>query len=39
LRLWFVAFDSRDPLNTPVDITETNAVQQFNPLFMLVDGR
>ena len=38
-RLWFVTFDSRDPLNTPVDITESNAVQQFNPLFMLVDGR
>ena len=39
MRLWFVTFDSRDPLNTPVDITETNAVQQFNPLFMLVQGR
>jgi hypothetical protein len=39
MRLWFVTFDSRDPLNTPVDITESNAVQQFNPLFMLVDGR
>ena len=39
MRLWFVTFDSRDPLNTPVDITESNAVQQFNPLFMLVEGR
>ena len=39
LRLWFVNFDSRDPLNTPVDITESNAVQQFNPLLMLVEGR
>lgn len=38
-RLWFVAFDSRDPLNTGVDITESNSVQQFNPLFMLMDGR
>lgn len=38
-RLWFVAFDSRDPLNTPVDITESNAVRQFNPLFMIVEGR
>ncbi|MEI6073381.1 MAG: hypothetical protein WCS31_16455 [Verrucomicrobiae bacterium] len=39
MRLWFVAFDSRDPMNTAVDITESNAVQQFNPLLMLVDGR
>jgi len=39
MRIWFVAFDSRDPLNTPVDLTESNAVQQFNPLFMLVEGR
>lgn len=39
MRLWFVAFDSRDPLNTAVDITESNAVQQFNPFLMLVEGR
>lgn len=39
MRLWFVAFDSRDPLNTAVDITESNAVQQFNPLLMVVEGR
>ncbi|MCX6968764.1 MAG: hypothetical protein NTV93_01245 [Verrucomicrobia bacterium] len=39
VRLWFVTFDSRDPLNTPVDITESNVVQQFNPLLMLVEGR
>lgn len=39
MRIWFVTFDSRDPLNTPVDITESNVVQQFNPLLMLVDGR
>ena len=39
LRLWFVAFDSRDPLNTPVDITESNVVRQFNPIFMLSEGR
>ncbi len=39
LRLWFVRFDSNDPLNTPVDITESNGVQQFNPLLMIVDGR
>ena len=39
MRLWFVAFDSRDPLNTPVDITESNVVRQFNPIFMLNEGR
>lgn len=39
IRLWFVAFDSRDPLNTPVDITEANTVRQFNPILMVVDGR
>jgi hypothetical protein len=39
MRLWFVTFDSRDPLNTPADITESNVVQQFNPLLMLVEGR
>lgn len=38
-RLWFVAFDSRDPLNTVVDITETNGVQQFIPSLMIVEGR
>jgi len=38
-RLWFVAFDSRDPLNTMVDITETNGVQQFIPSLMIVEGR
>jgi len=39
MRLWFVAFDSRDPLNTPVDITESHVVRQFNPFLMIVDGR
>jgi len=39
MQLWFVTFDSRDPLNTPVDITESNAVRQFNPVFMLTEGR
>lgn len=39
MHLWFVAFDSRDPLNTPVDITESNAVHQYNPIFMVVEGR
>lgn len=39
MRVWFVAFDSRDPLNTPVDITESNVVRQFNPFLMIFDGR
>jgi hypothetical protein len=39
MRVWFVTFDSRDALNTPVDITESNVVRQFNPLLMLVGGR
>ncbi len=38
-RVWFVSFDSRDPLNTPVDITESNVVQQFHALFMIAEGR
>lgn len=38
-RLWFVSFDSRDALNTAVDITETNVVQQFIPSLMIVHGR
>lgn len=38
-RLWFVSFDSRDPLNSLVDITETNSVQQFIPSLMIVEGR
>lgn len=39
MRLWFVSFDSRDQLNTPVDINDSNAARQFIPLLMLVDGR
>ena len=39
MRLWFVTFDARDPMNTAVDITESNAVQQLNPLLMMVEGR
>ncbi|MEI6278464.1 MAG: hypothetical protein WCQ16_03645 [Verrucomicrobiae bacterium] len=38
-RLWFVSFNSNDPLNTVVDITETNGVQQFIPSLMIVEGR
>jgi hypothetical protein len=38
-RLWFVSFNSRDPLNTAVDITETNGVRQFAPSLMIVEGR
>jgi len=39
LRIWFVAFNSRDPLNTLVEINETNSVQQFIPSLMIVEGR
>lgn len=38
-RIWFVSFNSQDPLNTLVDITETNYVQQFVPSLMIVEGR
>lgn len=38
-RLWFVSFNSRDPVNTAVDIGETNSVQQFIPSLMIVNGR
>lgn len=38
-RLWFVSFDSRDPLNTLVEISEANAVQQLVRSLMIVQGR
>ena len=38
-RIWFVAFNSQDPLNTLVQINETNSVQQFVPSLMIVEGR
>ncbi|MFA7343774.1 MAG: hypothetical protein WC003_05675 [Terrimicrobiaceae bacterium] len=38
-RIWFVAFNSQDPLNTLVQINEANCVQQFVPSLMIVDGR
>lgn len=38
-RIWFVGFNSQDPLNTLVQITETNFVQQFVPSLMVVEGR
>ena len=38
-RIWFVSFNSQDPLNTLVQINETNCVQQFVPSLMVVDGR
>ncbi len=38
-RIWFVSFNSQDPLNTLVEITETNYVQQFVPSLMIVEGR
>jgi len=38
-RIWFVSFNSQDPLNTLVQINETNCVQQFVPSLMIVEGR
>ena len=38
-RIWFVGFNSQDPLNTLVQITESNCVQQFVPSLMIVEGR
>jgi hypothetical protein len=38
-RIWFVSFNSQDPLNTLVQITESNCVQQFVPSLMIVEGR
>lgn len=39
LRLWFVSFDSTDTLNTAVDITESNVVQQVVEYLMITKGR
>lgn len=38
-KIWFVGFNSQDPLNTLVQITEANCVQQFVPSLMIVEGR
>ena len=38
-RIWFVSFNSQDPMNTLVQINETNCVQQFVPSLMIVEGR
>jgi hypothetical protein len=38
-RIWFVSFNSQDPLNTLVQISEANCVQQFVPSLMIVEGR
>ena len=38
-RIWFVSFNSTDPLNTLVQINEANCVQQFVPSLMVVEGR
>jgi len=38
-RLWFVSFDSRDPLNTLVEISEANSVQQLVRSLMILQGR
>lgn len=38
-RLWFVAFNSQDPLNSLIEINESNSVQQYVPSLMIVEGR
>lgn len=38
-RLWLVGFSTEDPLNTVVDLTESNGVQQLIPSLMIVEGR
>lgn len=39
VKIWFVGFNSQDPLNTLVQISEINCVQQFVPSLMIVEGR
>jgi len=39
IRAWFLAVDSRDPLNTPVNFTEANAVAVLVPMLIPADGR
>jgi len=38
-RIWFVGFNSQDPLNSLVQVSEANCVQQFVPSLMVIDGR
>jgi hypothetical protein len=38
-RIWFVAFNSNDPLNTIISLDDMNAVQQFLPSLMIIEGR
>jgi hypothetical protein len=38
-RIWFVAFNSNDPLNTIISLDDMNAVQQFIPSLMIIEGR
>ena len=37
--LWFVSFSTDDPLNLPVNITESNRSTQFIPELMVISGR
>lgn len=39
VRLWLVAVDSTDPLNTPLLISESNAAQVFSPMLIYTEGR
>lgn len=36
---WFLSFDSRDALNTPINLNEANRARQFHPLFLISEGR
>lgn len=38
-RVWFVSFDSRDPVNTLVELTDMNPVQQLVRSLVVIDGR
>ena len=38
-RLWFVSFNSRDTINSAVDLGENNFVRQFLPSLMIANGR
>ncbi len=39
VRLWFVGFDSRDPINSLIEVNESNSVQQLVRSLMVVQGR
>lgn len=38
-RVWFVAFNSADPVNTAIELTDLNRVQQFIRNLVVIEGR